>query len=149
MVDTTETTSRIALARGNLTAKIGELRRREQRVRTALSPIRHLANPWLRVAAAAFIGYRLGRPGSARAAAKVTAAPSDTLFGAIVRASLVVVAQAVVRRVVAEARSPTSDQPARRERTLEAIGDRRLDRVLLEADRRENQPCNRSMNGCF
>jgi hypothetical protein len=102
MVDTTEPTSRIALARGNLTAKIGELRQRAERVRTVLSPIRHLANPWLRVAAAAFIGYRLGRPGSARAA-KVTAAPSDTLFGAIVRASLVVVAQAVVRRIVAEA----------------------------------------------
>jgi hypothetical protein len=58
------------------------------------------------------------------------------------RASLVVVAQAVVRRVVAEAGSPTSDQPARRERTL---GDQRFDRVLLAADRRENQPCNQSI----
>jgi protein gp37 len=102
MLDSTDTTSRIALARGNLTAKIGELRRREARVRTVLSPLRHLANPWLHVGAAALIGYRIGRPRPAPAAVATIAAGSETLLGAIVRASLVAVAQAVVRRVVAE-----------------------------------------------
>ena len=100
MVDTTDTASRIALARGNLTEKLGELRRREAHVRTVLSPIRHLANPWLRVGLAVFIGYRLGRPDPIRAAIGPTPARPETLVHAIVRASLVAVAQAVVRRVV-------------------------------------------------
>lgn len=102
MVDPIDTTPRIALARDNLTVKLGELRRREARVRTVLSPIRHLANPWLYVGVAAVIGYRLGRAGPARAAIEPTLARSETLFRSIVRASLVVVAQAVVRRVVLE-----------------------------------------------
>jgi hypothetical protein len=102
VADSTDTTSRIVLARDNLTAKLGELRRREARVRTVLSPIRHLANPWLRVGVAAFIGYRLGRPDPARAAVETPPVRSETLIGAMVRASLVMVAQAVVRRVVVE-----------------------------------------------
>lgn len=106
MTDPTDTTSRIALARHNFTAKLGELRRREASVRAVLSPIRHLANPWLRIGVAALIGYRLGRRHPVCAAIETTparsAARSETLFGAIVRASLVVVAQAVVRRVLVE-----------------------------------------------
>ncbi|HEY6173963.1 MAG TPA: hypothetical protein VIX73_05935 [Kofleriaceae bacterium] len=112
MVDPTDTTPRIALARDNLTAKLGELRRREARVRTVLSPMRHLANPWLRVGVAAAIGYRLGRAGPVRIAVEPTSAGSETLFRSIVRAGLVVVAQAVVRRAVAELMEATSvDEP--------------------------------------
>lgn len=102
MVDLTDTASRIALARDNLTEKLGELRRREVHVRTVLSPIRHLANPWLRVGVAVLVGYRLGRPAAIRAAAATMPAPSETLIRAIVRASLVAVTQAVVRRIVVE-----------------------------------------------
>jgi hypothetical protein len=102
VADPTDTGSRIALARDSLTAKLRELRRREASVRTVLSPIRHLANPWLRIGVAALIGYRLGRPDPVRAAVETAPARSDTLFGAIVRASLIVVAQVVVRRVVVD-----------------------------------------------
>jgi hypothetical protein len=98
----TDTTSRIEQARDRLTAKLGELRRREESVRTVLSPIRHLANPWLRIGVAAFIGYRLGRRSPVPASALTPSVRSETLLGAVVRASLVVVAQAVVRRVVVE-----------------------------------------------
>jgi hypothetical protein len=102
VADPTDTTSRIALARDSFTAKLAELRRREASVRAVLSPVRHLANPWLRIGVAAFIGYRLGRPRPVRTAVETPPARSETLVGAIVRASLVVVAQAVVRRVVVE-----------------------------------------------
>jgi hypothetical protein len=99
VADPTDTASRIALAHDGLTSKLTELRRREARVRTVLSPIRHLANPWLRIGVAALIGYRLGRSGPAR---ETEPARSETLLGAIVRASLIVVAQAAVRRVLVE-----------------------------------------------
>jgi len=102
VADPTDTTWRIALARDRLTAKLGELRRREARVRRLLSPISQLANPWLRIGVAAIIGYRLGRPDPSPAAVGPTPARSETLVRVIVRASLVAVAQAVVRRVVAE-----------------------------------------------
>jgi hypothetical protein len=97
VADPTDTASRIALAHDGLTAKLTELRRREARVRTVLAPVRHLANPWLRIGAAALIGYRLGRPGPARESAPARA---ETLLSAIVRASLIVVAQVAVRRVL-------------------------------------------------
>jgi hypothetical protein len=54
---------KIALARRSLTTKLAELRKREAHVRAMISPIRHLANPWLRLGLAAFVGYRLGRRG--------------------------------------------------------------------------------------
>jgi hypothetical protein len=102
VADPTDTASRIALARDNLTEKLGELRRREAHVRTVLSPLRHLANPWLRVGLAVFVGYRVGRPDPIRAAVDTAPALPETLVRAIVRASLVAVAQAVVRRGVVE-----------------------------------------------
>jgi hypothetical protein len=102
VVESTDTASRIALARDSLTEKLGELRRREAHVRTVLSPIRHLANPWLRVGLAVFVGYRLGKPDPIRATVATTPAGPETLVHAIVRASLVAVAQAVVRRIVVE-----------------------------------------------
>jgi hypothetical protein len=102
VTDPTDTASRIALARAHLTAKLAELRRREAQVRTALSPIGYLGNPWLRVGLAAVIGYRLGRPAPVRMAVDTRPARADTLIHALVRASLVVVAQAIVRRMVDE-----------------------------------------------
>jgi hypothetical protein len=107
--DLTDTASRIALARDHLTEKLDELRRREVHVRTVLSPIRHLANPWLRVGVAVLVGYRLGRPAPIRAAVATVPAASETLIHAVVRASLVAVAQAVVRRVVVELIDRTVD----------------------------------------
>lgn len=114
MANPTDTAARIALAHDGLTAKLTELRRREARVRTALAPVRHLANPWLRIGVAALIGYRLGRPKPDRDRAPVRA---ETLLGAIVRASLVVVAQAAVRRVLVDliadrVEAPGADTPA-------------------------------------
>jgi len=106
VADPTDTRSRIALARGQLTVKLGELRRREARVRTALSPLRHLANPWLRIGVAAVIGYRLGIPDPIPAAAGPVPARSESLVRAVVRASLVAVAQSVVRHLVSGPRSP-------------------------------------------
>jgi len=93
-------TSRIAVAHGNLTAKLTELRRRETRVRTALAPIRHLANPWVRIGIAAVIGYRLGRPSRSRARLETAPAGVETLTHAVVRASLIALAQAFVRRAL-------------------------------------------------
>lgn len=102
MTDPKDTASRIALARADLTAKLVELRRREAQVRTALSPIGYFANPWLQVGLAAVIGYRLGRPAPVRMAVATAPARAETLIQALVRASLVVVAQAVVRRMLDE-----------------------------------------------
>lgn len=110
MADPTDAASRITLARDNLTAKLGELRRREARVRALLSPARYFTNPWLRVGLAAVIGYRLGRAGSVRAAVPAEAGP-DTLIRSLIRAGLVAVAQAAVRRAVREL-APGDPRPA-------------------------------------
>jgi hypothetical protein len=92
--------SRIALARDNLTVKLTELRRREKHVRAALSPVRHLANPWLYVGMAAAAGYRLGRPGPVHAAVAAQPARRETVAHAVIRASMVAIAQALVRRAL-------------------------------------------------
>ena len=92
--------SRIALARDGLTAKLGELRRRESQVRTALSPIRHLTNPWLHVAIAAVVGYRLGRPGRTHSTIEATPVRRDTLIQVIGRASAIAIAQALARAAI-------------------------------------------------
>jgi len=91
-----ESTVLMELARTNLSAKLAELRRREARVRVAVAPIRQLANPWLQIGVAAVVGYRLGRPSRA----VTTVVGGGTLIHALVRASVVAVAQALVRRVV-------------------------------------------------
>lgn len=101
MVDPTDNPSRIALARDNLTAKLGELRRREARVRAVLSPVRHLASPWLYVGIAAVVGYRLGRPDPIPRSIEIAPARRETVVHAIVRASVVAIAQALARRAMA------------------------------------------------
>jgi hypothetical protein len=100
VADPPDNPSRIALTRDSLTAKLGELRRREAHVRAVLSPVRHLANPWLYVGIAAVVGYRLGRPDPVQSAVATTPPPRETVIQAIVRASVVAIAQAVARRVV-------------------------------------------------
>jgi len=100
VVDTTDNSSRIALARDNLTAKLGELRRREAHVRAVLSPVRYLANPWLHVGIAAVVGYRLGRPDPIAGSVETAPARRETVIDAIVRASLVAIAQALARRAM-------------------------------------------------
>ena len=100
MADLTDNASRIALARDGLTAKLGELRRRESHVRTVLSPIRHLANPWLHVAIAVVVGYRLGRPGVTDSTVETTPVRHETLIQVIVRASAVALAQALARGAI-------------------------------------------------
>jgi hypothetical protein len=97
----TDNASRIALARDGLSAKLGELRRRESHVRTVLSPIRHLANPWLHVAIAAVVGYRFGRPGRTESTIEAMPVRRETLVQAFVRASAVAIAQAVARGAIA------------------------------------------------
>lgn len=97
MIDPNDPASRIVAARDRLTAKLRELGRRENSVRNALAPIRYLANPWLHVAIAGLVGYRLGRPTNAIAA---TRARDETSVRAIVRAAAVAAAQALVRRAV-------------------------------------------------
>src|SRR5689334_8861247 len=94
----TDTATRIGVAHDELTAKLTELRRRETAVRTQLSPLRYLASPWLYVGIAAFVGYRLGRP-SPRAEVSVPA-QDETIAHAVVRASVIAVAQALVRHAV-------------------------------------------------
>jgi hypothetical protein len=56
--------TRITRARADLTEKLDELRRREEKVRESIAPIRHLqhlASPWLRVGLAAIAGLSVGR----------------------------------------------------------------------------------------
>lgn len=91
----------ITLARDNLTAKLTELRRREAHVRTAVAPLRYLANPWLHLGIAAVIGYRLGRPSRTAPVAAVPAG-GETLTHAIVRAGLVAITQAFVSRALVD-----------------------------------------------
>jgi hypothetical protein len=100
MVDLTDATARIALARDSLAAKLGELRRREARVRTVLSPVRCLTSPWLHVALAVIIGYRLARPDPVRAVVPAASSRRHTIIRAIARASVIAVAQAVARSAV-------------------------------------------------
>jgi hypothetical protein len=100
VADPTDTSSQIALARVNLTTKLGELRRREAHVRAVLSPVRHLANPWLYVGIAAAVGYRLGRPARIHATVETSPGRRETAVRAIVRASVVAIARALARRVL-------------------------------------------------
>jgi len=90
----------MALARDNLAAKLGELRRREAHVRAVLSPVRYLANPWLHVGIAVVVGYRLGRPDPTADSVETAPARRETVVHAIVRASVVAIAQALARRVL-------------------------------------------------
>jgi hypothetical protein len=87
----------IATARSKLTTKLAELRRRELHAIETLAPLRHLANPWLHLGIAAFIGYRLGRPH--RAPPPIAAPPADSMTRTIVRAGVIAAAEAIVRRV--------------------------------------------------
>jgi len=91
--------SRISQAHENLTAGLDELRRRETRLVSAWAPIRVLGNPWLRFGVAALVGYRLGRPRVDHGAPAAAPARDETLTHAIARASAIVIAQVVVRRV--------------------------------------------------
>jgi hypothetical protein len=109
VIDLTDRASKIELARRNLTDKLTELRRREASVRSAVAPIRYLANPWLHLGIAVVIGYRFGGA-VARARATTTVVPSpssapspqDSLPRTLVRAGMVAIAQVVVRRVVTD-----------------------------------------------
>jgi hypothetical protein len=98
--------ARIALAHGNLTAKLDELRQRGTRARNVLSP---LGNPWLRAGVAVLAGYRLGLP---HPTAPTTTVPArdETLTRAIVRASVLAIAQIAVRRAVS---AFAGDDPSR------------------------------------
>src|SRR5438046_216928 len=96
MMDTHES---ITQARASLGAKLTELRRRETHVRTAVAPIRYLANPWLHVGIAALVGYRLGRPRRNIARVEPTLG-GETMTHAILRAGVIALAQALVRRAV-------------------------------------------------
>jgi hypothetical protein len=51
---------RLVIARRGLSEKVAELQRRVDRARAALSPARHLRNPWLRLGAAVVVGYAAG-----------------------------------------------------------------------------------------
>jgi hypothetical protein len=99
----TDTASRIVVAHDQLTAKLAELRRRETLMRSQLSPIRYLASPWLYVAIAGLVGYRLGRPGARSlpvAAPRPAPVRAESMTHAVVRASVVAAAQALVGRAV-------------------------------------------------
>jgi hypothetical protein len=112
MVDVTDTASRITLARNRLTAKLREFQRRGTHARAVLAPMRHLASPWLYVGVAAFVGYRLGRPAPVCATIAAPPCGTDTLLHAVVRASLVAIAQAVVRRVVVDLDGASGGAPS-------------------------------------
>lgn len=94
---------RIVAAHDGLTSKLAELRRREAVVRDRLSPLRHLASPWLYLAVAGLAGYRLGGSRARRGLLLPGPAPAagDSLALTVVRASVVAVAQALVRHAVA------------------------------------------------
>ena len=99
---------RIVLARRNLTSKLAELRKRETRVREAISPMRHLGNPWLRLGLAALVGYRLGRrprtaPAAPAARTGLELVPrQDSLMQGIIRAGAIAVTTAIMRHLAEE-----------------------------------------------
>lgn len=97
-------TNRIALARSGIADKLGELQQRGARVRAALSPLTYLANPWLRIGIGIGVGYLLGsrRRSTARPQVLEVGAPSMSLSQMVVRSTVLIVAEAAVRRVVRE-----------------------------------------------
>ncbi len=101
--NTIDTTNRIALARTGIAAKLGELQQRGARVRAALSPRTYLASPWVRMGIGVGIGYVMGRRTTSPATQPVGAAsPSTSLSQMVFRSAVVLIAEAVVRRVLRE-----------------------------------------------
>ena len=93
---------RIEGSRRNLAAKLTELRKREARVREAIAPVRHLANPWLRLGLAVVVGYRLGRRAPAGPPGVAIAAHEPSFVHGLVRAGVMAVATAALRQLADE-----------------------------------------------
>ena len=100
-----EAETRIVAAREAVSAKLAELRRRESEARTSLAPLRYLASPWLRVGIAAVLGYRIGRPRTV-GASPATMPREPTVLQAVLRASVISIAQALVQHALTR---PTSE----------------------------------------
>lgn len=101
--NTIDTMNRIALARRGLSSKLGELQHRAARVRATLSPLSYLASPWVRVGIGLGVGYLLGRRRSSPPQQVIeVGSPSISLAQMVVRSTVLIVAEAAVRRVVRE-----------------------------------------------
>lgn len=57
---------RIAEARQKLSARLGELERRVEKVKATMDPRAWLENPWARIGVAAAVGFALGRSSALR-----------------------------------------------------------------------------------
>ncbi len=94
---------RIARAREGLSAKLDELRRREHKVRDAIAPVRHmrhLANPWVRLGAAALAGVLLGaRRGAAESRALVAYREPDVATK-VMRTAAIAATTLILRRLL-------------------------------------------------
>jgi hypothetical protein len=86
-VDPTEEAidARIAEARGNLTARLGELERRVDNVKESFDPRTWVDSPWLRLGITVAIGYGIGRSRMLRPLVKTLVGTAAT---ALVRRAL-------------------------------------------------------------
>lgn len=79
--------------RARLGARLDGLHRAAMHVRAMISPRTYIANPWFRLAAAAVVGYQLGRPD------QTTRGPGqpETVLRVLLRTVLVNVATSAMR----------------------------------------------------
>lgn len=81
--------------RQRLGARLHGLHRRVMYVRAMISPRTYIANPWLRLGAAAVVGYRLGRPNPT-----TRALGDETVLDALLRTVMVNVTTSAIRDVI-------------------------------------------------
>jgi hypothetical protein len=101
--------SRITKARADLTEKLDELRRREEKVRTSIAPIKHLqhlASPWLRVGLAALAGLSVGKRSVQRSSTAMVRYREPSMLDSVAKIAVIAAsAVALYRAVVSQHRS--------------------------------------------
>ncbi|CAN5643165.1 hypothetical protein BH11MYX1_BH11MYX1_40940 [soil metagenome] len=104
----TDPQTRITKARADLTEKLDELRRREEKVRESIAPMRHLqhlASPWLRVGLAALAGLSIGKRSVRSTSTAMVRYREPSMFDSVAKIAVIAVsAVAIYRSVVSKHR---------------------------------------------
>ncbi len=110
--------ARIVRARADLAEKLGELRRREEKVRDSIAPVRHLqhlASPWVRIGLAALAGLALGRTTRTTSTAMVKYREPSVLDAVAKIATIAASAMVLYRAAVDSRRGSVEDDRKRRD----------------------------------
>lgn len=101
--------TRITKARADLTEKLDELRRREEKVRESIAPIqhlKHLASPWLRVGLAALAGLSVGRRSVRTSSTAMVKYREPSMLDSVAKIAVIAAsAVALYRSIVSKGRS--------------------------------------------